>query len=61
MQESGTALERFRAKQMEQITEGEPIPYEVKELTQAVLQEAWLKEQGIVRFLFLSGTADDPV
>ena len=46
---------------MEQITEGEPIPYEVKELTQAVLQEAWLKEQGIVRFLFLSGTADDPV
>ncbi len=57
-QESGTALEKYRAEQMAEITAGGPIPYEVKELTQAVLQEAWLQENGTVRFIFLSGTAD---
>ena len=53
-QEDGTALERVRAGQMEEITAGGTILYEVLELTQAVLQEAWMEADGTVRFVFLS-------
>lgn len=51
----GTALERLRARQMEEICREGTIPYEVPELTQAVLEEAWLEEDGRVTFRFLSG------
>lgn len=52
---NGTALQRVRARQMWEITDRGPIPFEVPELTQAVLQEAWLEEDGGIAFLFLSG------
>lgn len=52
---SGTALERLRARQMEEICDGGTIPYEVPELTQAVLEEAWLEEDGRLTISFLSG------
>lgn len=54
MAASGTALERVRARQMEEICDGGAIPYEVPELTQAVLEEAWLEEDGTLTFMFLS-------
>lgn len=53
-QRSGTPLERVRARQIEEIAERGQIPYEVPELTQAILQESWLKE-GAILFVFLSG------
>lgn len=55
MMTDGTALQKIRAKQMLEITSEGSIPYEVPELTRAVLQEAWLTKSGDVRFLFLSG------
>ena len=39
----GTPLEKIRAKQIIEITEGGRIPFEVPELTRAVLQEAWVE------------------
>lgn len=53
--EHGTPLEKIRARQMLEITAGGPIPFEVPELTRAVLQEAWLTQPGALRFVFLSG------
>jgi len=52
---TGTPLERIRIKQMTEITAGGKIPYEIPELTQAVLQESWLNEEGQLLFVFLSG------
>lgn len=51
---SGTPLARLRAKQMLEITAEGPLTFEIPELTQAVLQEAWL-DAGELRFVFLSG------
>ena len=56
--ETGTALQRLRAKQMKQITAEGKIAFEIPELTRAVLQEAWLlsgDENAEIRFIFLSG------
>lgn len=39
---NGSALERVRARQILAITEQGPIPFEIPELTQAVLQEIWI-------------------
>ena len=50
----GTPLQRVRAKQMEEITAGGTIPFEVPELTQAVLEAAWLEGDGSATFRFLS-------
>lgn len=55
MMETGSPLERLRAKQMEEITAEGSILFEVPELTQAVLQEAWLHRDGKIAFTFLSG------
>lgn len=55
MMKTGSPLERFRAKQMEEITAEGSIPFEVPELTQAVLQEAWLHGDVKIAFTFLSG------
>ena len=53
---SGSALERLRARQMIEISMEGCIAFEIHELTQAVLQEAWCEEDGnIVSFTFLSG------
>lgn len=52
---SGTPLQRYRARQMAEITDGGTIPFEVPELTQAVLEEVWLEEDGSLLFRFLSG------
>ena len=49
---SGTPLQRVRAKQMTEITNEGTIPFEVPELTQAVLKEAWLEENGVITFMF---------
>ncbi len=54
MRREGTALQRLRARQIMEITAGGSIPVEVPELTQAVLQEAWLAREDAVRFIFLS-------
>ena len=37
------------------VTAGGTIPYEVPELTQAILQETWLGQDGKIKFIFLSG------
>lgn len=55
MRQIGSPLEKVRARQMIEITAGGVIPCEVPELTQAVLQEAWLSDDGSVHFHFLSG------
>ena len=52
---AGTPLERVRARQMAEITAGGTIPFEVPELTQAVLQKALVNEMGDLEFFFLSG------
>ena len=52
---SGTPLQAVRARQMIAITAGGPLLYEVPELTQAILQEAWLEEDGSTKFVLLSG------
>lgn len=51
----GTALERWQARQIMAITAEGPIPYEISELTQAVLEEAWLCGNGKVKVKFLMG------
>lgn len=51
---SGTELERMQAQLMEDIVRGGAIPYEVRELTQAVLEEVWFERQSL-RFDFLTG------
>ena len=53
--ETGTPLEHLRARQMTEITAEGSIPFEVPELTQTVLQEAWLHRDGKIAFTFLSG------
>ena len=53
--DNGTALEAVRAKQISSITEEGTIPFEIPQLTQAVLEEVILKSNLRVRFLFLSG------
>lgn len=53
--DGGTALERLRAGQMRDVTAGGTILFEVPELTQAVLQEAWMEEDGGVVYRFLCG------
>ena len=55
MRQIGSPLEKVRARQMIEITAGGVIPCEVPELTQAVLQEAWLSGDESVCFHFLSG------
>ena len=55
----GSALERVRARQMAEVTAGGTIPLEVPELTQAILQEAWLGPDVMIRFIFLSGDRVD--
>ena len=50
--EGGTPLQRLRAKQMIDITAEGTIPYEIPQLTQAVLQEAWLEKEGSIEYLF---------
>lgn len=55
MAEHGTPLEKVRARQMLDITVEGPIPFEVPELTQALLQEAWQMDGDVIRFVFLSG------
>ena len=52
--EAGTALEKLRIRQMSEITLEGPIPFEVPELTQAVLQEAWIDGNDFA-FIFLTG------
>jgi len=52
---SGTALEKLRAEQMIRITAAGTILYEIPELTQAILQEAWLHPARRIVFRFLSG------
>ena len=52
---SGTALEKLRARQMMEITEPGVIPYEIPELTRAILQEIRIDREGQLRFTFLSG------
>ena len=54
-QKNGTPLERLRARQMMEITAEGTIPFEVPELTQAVLQEAWIEEDNRIVFVFLTG------
>lgn len=51
----GTPLERIRAKQMLEITSKGMVPYEIAELTQAVLQEIWMEEGNLLEIVFLSG------
>lgn len=53
MMDSGTALEKLRARQIAEITALGTIQFEVPELTQAVLETAWLSPEGDVRFHFL--------
>ena len=60
LEEAGTPLQKVRARQMAAITAEGAIPYEVPELTQAVLQQAWLREDGRVAFVFLSGETIPP-
>ena len=51
----GSELDRLRARQMIEITEGGPIPFEVPELTRAILREAWFDTNGKIEFCLLSG------
>jgi hypothetical protein len=55
IQETGTPLQKIRARQLMELTACGTIPYEAPRLTQAVLQEASLGRDGKVRFRFLSG------
>lgn len=54
MKQHGTPLEKVRARQMLEITAEGPIPFEIPELTRAVLEEAWINEKGGLLFRFLS-------
>lgn len=56
---SGSALEKVRARQMMEITAEGTILFEVPELTQAVLKEAWMVKDDRVRFVFCSGDVHD--
>ena len=51
---SGTSLQKYRAAQLIEITAGGTIPFEVPELTRAILQEAWLEGKSI-KFILLTG------
>lgn len=55
MANTGTPLERLRARQMLAVTAPGPIPAEIPELTRAVLREALLREDGGLIFTLLSG------
>lgn len=55
IQADGTALQKLRARQMAEITAGGSIPYEIPELTRAVLQEARLAPDGSIHITFASG------
>lgn len=52
LHETGTPLERLRARQMMAITAKGPIPFEVPELTRCVLREAWIGMDGSLEFIF---------
>ncbi len=51
----GTPLQKLRARQILNITSRGAIPYEVPELTRAILQEARMDEGGKIRFTLLCG------
>ena len=55
IQETGTPLERLRARQMLEITKVGAIPFEIPELTQAVLQEAWIDGNNKISYVMLTG------
>lgn len=49
---TGTPLQRLRAQQMIDITAGGTIPFEIPELTQAVLREVWFEKDGFLNICF---------
>ena len=55
IQETGTPLECLRARQMMEITKEGAIPFEIPELTQAVLQEAWIDDGNEICYIMLTG------
>ena len=55
MKQNGTPLEKVRARQILEITAEGPIPFEVPELTRAILEEVWIGKDGTLLFRFLSG------